>query len=201
MSTSALPDLLPFLGFAALGSFTPGPNTTLALAVGTRFGWRCVRTHAVGVALGLGFMIALAAFGALALLLALPGAERVLRWGGVGWMLWLAWQVSRGGTARSGSGLDHPPRAWQSALLQWVNPKAWMLAIAVAATWSSAVAEQTARILIPVAIFGLTTAAANYAWAALGSSMQDWLSQGRRQRGFDLAMGALLAVNALALLA
>ncbi|HYF61029.1 MAG TPA: LysE family transporter [Burkholderiaceae bacterium] len=194
-----MPDLPAFVAFAAVGSFTPGPNTTLALAIGARFGWRRVGGHALGVAIGLSAMLALAALGAVGLLQAVPGLEPALRAAGVAWLLWLGWKVARGGRGDR-PGLDRPLAAWQSALLQLANAKAWMLCVAVAATWSAAVQRVPALAAVPIVVFAAMTTAANLAWAALGQSMQAWLAVGSRRAWFDRAMGALLAASALAML-
>lgn len=199
MQTDAVPDLAALVVFAALGSFTPGPNTALALATGARFGWRRVGPHALGVALGFGTMCVLATLGAVGVVLADPRAMGVLRIAGVAWMLWLAWKVALGGRA-GGSGLERPLAAWQSASLQWVNPKAWMLALAVAATWSGAVRVSPWLATVPALVLAGMTVPANLAWAALGQSMQRWLAVGRRQVWFDRTMGLALAASALAML-
>lgn len=199
MQTDALPDLAALIVFAAIGAFTPGPNTALSLATGARFGWRRVGPHALGVALGFGTMCLLAALGAVGIVLADPRAMGVLRIAGVVWMLWLAWKVSLGGRA-GGAGLDRPLAAWQSATLQWVNPKAWMLALAVAATWAGAVRLSPWLATVPALVLAGMTVPANLAWAVLGHSMQRWLGIGRRQVWFDRSMGLALALSALAML-
>jgi threonine/homoserine/homoserine lactone efflux protein len=199
MDALATDGLVAFAAFAVVGSFTPGPNTMLALATGARFGWRRVGPHALGVTLGFSTILALAAAGAAAVLLAVPAASTALRLAGVAWLLWLAWKVGRGGGPLD-RGIERPFAAWQSALLQLVNAKGWMLGVAVAASWLGGSGATAPRAAVAVATFALTNVAAIYAWAGLGSSLQAWLAVGRRRARFDAAMGVALAASALAML-
>lgn len=201
MTALPLDGLAALVALATVGSFTPGPNTMLALATGVRFGWRRVGPHALGVAVGLAAMLGLAAAGAAAVLLAVPAAGAALRAAGVAWLLWLAWRIGRGG-GTDRQGLDRPLAAWQSALLQFVNVKGWMLVVAVTGTWLGAGGSQATGLRAAAAMltFAATTAAANYAWAAVGSSLQAWLAVGRRRAWFDRGMGVALAASALAML-
>lgn len=192
-------ELAAYVAFAAIGSFTPGPNTMIALATGVHFGWRRVGPHALGVMAGVSAMLALGIAGAIGVVLAVPGAAAVLRVVGVGYLLWLAWSIARSGDPHR-RGLDRPMAAWQSTLLQFVNVKAWMLAIAVASTWFAQPDAATARAATAIAVFAAMTAAANYAWACAGQGLQAWLAVGRRRLVFDRTMGVALAASALSML-
>jgi threonine/homoserine/homoserine lactone efflux protein len=172
----------------------------LALATGARFGWRRVGPHALGVTVGFSTILGLAAAGAAAVLLAAPAAAGALRLAGVAWLLWLAWKVARGG-GPGDRAVDRPLAAWQSALLQLVNAKGWMLGLAVAATWLGGSGATGPRAAVAVGTFAATNVAAIYAWAGLGASLQAWLAHGRRRAAFDAAMGVALAASALAMLA
>jgi len=190
-----------YVAFAAIGSFTPGPNTMIALATGVHFGWRRVWPHALGVMAGVSAMLAMGIAGAVGLVLAVPGAGAVLRAVGIAYLLWLAWSIARSADPHR-RGLERPLAAWQSTLLQFVNVKAWMLAIAiaVASTWFAQPGTALARAAVAIAVFAVMTAIANVAWAAAGQGLQAWLSVGRRRRVFDRTMGIALAASALSML-
>jgi threonine/homoserine/homoserine lactone efflux protein len=192
-------ELAAYVAFAAIGSFTPGPNTMIALATGVHFGWRRVWPHALGVMAGVSAMLAMGIAGAIGVVLAVPGAGAVLRAVGVGYLLWLAWSIARSGDPRR-RGLERPLAAWQSALLQFVNVKAWMLAIAVASTWFAQPGAAVERAAFAIAVFAAMTTAANYAWASAGQGLQAWLAVGRRRVLFDRTMGVALAASALSML-
>lgn len=192
-------ELLALVLFATVGSFTPGPNNAIALAVGANLGWRRVLPHALGVMAGFSAMLGLAAAGAVGIVLALPGGTQLLRAGGIAYLLWLAWRVARSAPVTDPGG-GPAPTAAQSALLQFVNVKAWMLVAAVASTWFLQAEHALPRVVVACVVFAALCAASILLWAGLGQSLQRWLGRGARLRVFNVAMGAVLAASALAML-
>lgn len=191
-------DFLAFTAFAIAGAFTPGPNNTIAMATGARFGAWQVWPHALGTMVGFSSMLALASAGALATLLALPGAEPLLRILGVAYLLWLAWRIARSGGPQDRS-LARPITWLQSALIQFISPKGWLLAISVAGAWFSGLTEAPAQIAGYIAWFAVLCAASIALWASAGGLLRRWLQDARRLKAFNLGMGALLAASALTL--
>ncbi len=84
--------------------FTPGPATMVtvshALPLGPRGGMRGALGPIVGVNVGNFIWYALTAFGLVALIQAVPTAYAMLRWIGVAYLLWMGFQMLRGGTNR-----------------------------------------------------------------------------------------------------
>jgi len=196
---AAMQDFLAFTAFAIAGAFTPGPNNTIAIATGVRFGpWR-VWPHAVGTMLGFSSMLLLASAGALAALLAIPGAEPVLKAAGVGYLLWIAWRIARSDGPQDRS-LAQPLTVLQSALIQFVSPKGWMLALSVAGAWFAGLSGQPFLIAGYVLWFALICAASISVWSSVGGLLRVWLKRPARLRIFNLTMGLLLAASALSLL-
>ena len=114
---------LALLSLMTLGSFTPGPNTTIAAVSGANFGLRATLPHCAGVALGFASILALCAAGVGALVLGHPLAAGLLHAGGVAYLLWLAWKLARS-TVLAERRVLRPLRLWQSAALQYANIKA-----------------------------------------------------------------------------
>lgn len=194
-----MPDFLAFTAFAIAGAFTPGPNNTIAIATGVRFGpWR-VWPHALGTMLGFSSMLVLASAGALAALLAIPGAEPVLRVAGVGYLLWIAWRIARSDGPQDRS-LAQPLTVLQSALIQFISPKGWMLSLSVAGAWFSSLSGHPALIAGYVAWFAVICAASIAVWSGAGGLLRGWLQEPRRLKRFNLIMGSMLAASALSLL-
>jgi threonine/homoserine/homoserine lactone efflux protein len=195
-----MPDFLAFTAFAIAGAFTPGPNNTIAIATGARFGPWQVWRHALGTMVGFSSMLVLASAGALAAVLALPGAEPVLRGLGVGYLLWIAWRIARSDGPQDRD-LARPLSVVQSALIQFISPKGWMLSLSVASAWLSRLSEQPAQIALYIAWFALLCAASISLWAGAGGMLRQWLLNERRLLIFNRAMGLMLAVSALSLIA
>jgi threonine/homoserine/homoserine lactone efflux protein len=182
------------VALAVVGSFTPGPNTTIATATGAHFGFRAVVPHLVGVPVGFATLLALGSLGVAGVLLALPGAVAVIRWAGVTYMVYLGALLLR--AARPGEvRLPRPFTFAQSVAFQYANPKAWMLA---AATASAAVpgANAAARTALVCALFAGACVASLAAWAWLGASLRRWLRTEPRRRAFNAAMALSLLATA-----
>ncbi len=190
--------LTALIAFAAAASFTPGPNNTIAAATGANFGFRAVLPHVFGVPVGFTSMMLAAAVGIAALLLATPMLTGALKWVGVAYLLWLSWRLANP-TARSANvaGPFALPLGFaQSALFQYLNPKAWMFALA---TTTAFVAGERPlhRAAIVVAVCALAMLASLALWGWVGAALREWLRHGRRMRVFNLLMGATLAATAL----
>jgi threonine/homoserine/homoserine lactone efflux protein len=161
---------------------------------GANHGLRATLPHICGVPFGFSTMLIAGGLGAAALILAHPVLATGIRWLGIGYLLYIAWTVSRADTIGERT-LAHPLTFWQSAAFQYANPKAWMLAAATAGTYMAA-NDATMRLLVICLVFSTACAASLVVWAAAGAALKQWLQRGSRLRIFNLAMGAALAVTA-----
>ncbi|AQV95032.1 threonine transporter [Cupriavidus necator] len=187
---------LALLTLLTVGLFTPGPNTTIAAVTGANFGLRATLPHCVGVAFGFASILALCALGVGALILGQPALAAVVHVAGVAYLLWLAWKIARS-TALAEKQVLRPLSVWQSAVLQYANIKAWMLALAVAASYMAGAPSPAQRVLLVCGVFGVLGFVSNGVYGVLGASLRQWLQQGQRVRWFNRAMGAALALTAL----
>jgi len=148
MESSA--QLWAFVVFSLVGSFTPGPNTTIATITGANFGFRAAVPHILGVPFGFSTLLALGALGVAGLWLSVPAAAGAVKWAGIAYLLYLAWALARAalpsGAGAPGMRGGRPLTFLESALFQYANPKAWMLAVAAAGTYAGGarIAERTA---------------------------------------------------------
>lgn len=194
--------LLPFLAFAFVASVTPGPNNILVLATAASDGLRATVPLILGIALGFGVMVTAVGIGLAAPLASHAGLHALLRWVGAAWMLVLAWQIARSG----GPGPASQPRKaapfgfWGACAFQWVNPKAWVLALATVTTYTVPGEALVGRILLLAGIFVLVCLPSTGAWAVLGAGTGRLLSSPARLRAFNLAMGLLLAASVIPVL-
>jgi threonine/homoserine/homoserine lactone efflux protein len=190
-----LDQLLALATLAVVGSFTPGPNNTIATVTGANHGFRAALPHVFGVPFGFGTMLAAGALGVAALLLAHPVLGQLIKWAGIAYLLWIALQIARAGSIGHRS-VARPLTFWQSAAFQYANPKAWMLSAATAGSFMASGAS-LARTALIVLVFALAAAASLLLWAALGAALRQWLTHGARLRLFNVSMGVLLAATAL----
>jgi threonine/homoserine/homoserine lactone efflux protein len=179
----------------AVGAFTPGPNTTIAAVTGANFGLRATLPHCVGVSFGFASIVALCTTGVGALIWPADAAT-VIHVVGVLYLLWLAYRIARS-TSLAEKTVLKPMNVWQSAALQYANIKAWMLALAVAASYMAGAPSPGQRVVLVSAIFALFGFFSNGAYGVLGASLRRWLMEGNRVRWFNGAMGLALALTAI----
>lgn len=123
-------DLLALVTFGVAGSGSPGPNNTLLLASGIRFGFRKTVPHVLGAAAGVGALVLAVAAGVGALIDAVPGSQTVLKVVGSLYLVYLAGRLLSSRPIEQDSAA-RPLAAWEAAAFQFVNPKAWVFALAV----------------------------------------------------------------------
>ena len=189
--------LLALAMLAFVGSFTPGPNNMIATVTGANHGFRAALPHIFGVPFGFASMLIAGSVGIAALLLTYPFIAAFIKWAGIAYLLFIAWQLARpNGIGEESEGTTMKPLSfWQSAAFQYANPKAWMLAAATAGSFTNH--APSVSIAIVVIVFSIAAMGSLITWAWVGFALRHWLSVGPRMRIFNITMGVLLAATAL----
>ena len=195
MSFTLLPALV---SFAFVSSVTPGPNNLMLMTSGVNFGFRRTLPHMLGVALGFGVMVFLVGIGIAGLFAAVPQSRLVLTAVSVAYMLWLAWKIAHAAAPRAGQAAGRPFGFFQAAGFQWVNPKAW--AMALTATTAYAPEASVRGAFVVAAVFALINLPSVSLWVAAGQRLRRWLSNPRRLRIFNLVMAVTLVASIYPLL-
>jgi threonine/homoserine/homoserine lactone efflux protein len=184
---------LALLGFAFVTSVTPGPNNMMLLASGVNFGLRRTVPHMLGISLGHALMVFLVGLGLAGIFTAWPPALTVLKLASVAYMLWLAWKIAHAGAPGSGKASAQPMTFLQAAAFQWVNPKAWAMALgAVAAYVPNPSIHAYALVAL---VFSAVNLPSVTVWAAAGQAVRRWLEDPGRLRVFNVTMAVLLVVS------
>lgn len=189
-------ELIALLALTTAASFTPGPNTTLSTALAANYGLKRAMTFVCAVPIGWGLLFTLCAGGVGALVVAIPALRLAIKVLGVGYLLWLAYKI---GMASKLSSVDESRvnvTFFQGVMLQFLNIKAWMLALALVAGWIAGKPDATSRFLLMFPILLFYAFASNLAYAAMGSLLREWLQVGRRLAWFNRVMAAVLMVTA-----
>lgn len=189
---------LPFLLFAFVSAITPGPTNLLVFSNSARFGWGaalpiifggCGAAAALVLAVGSGLGEALAR---------LPGVQQAMSAVGVLWLSWLAWQIFRSPPASLERDSDVARLGLVgAAALQLVNPKTWMMALAVVSVYAGHGADRLDRVQLLSLLFFLVSIPCMSVWASLGIGSQRLLSSRQLQR-LNQLMAILLLVSAWA---
>lgn len=185
-----------FLVLATAMSFTPGPNTTMAAAMGANWGLKSAMRFVWGVPMGWGALLLLCASGVGALVMAAPALKGAIKAVGIVYLVWLAYKLSRSGQlAETQNG--HLLGFWQAVGLQFVNVKAWLLALAIVAGWIVGFQDALARLAIVLPVMLFYAFASNFLYASVGALLRSWLAQGQRLLWFNRAMALILVLTAV----
>ncbi|MEO6746950.1 MAG: LysE family translocator [Caldimonas sp.] len=190
------------LTFATAMSFTPGPNTMLATALAANFGMRRTWRFIVAVPTGWTLMMIACGLGLGALVFALPWLRSAVKAIGVAYLVWLAWKLANTRALAPAAAARMQVGFWQGVALQFVNIKAWMLALALAAGWVATSAGHVSRnpgerLAIVCAVMAVFALSSNAAYALAGSLLRRWLAENDRLLWFNRGMALLLLATAV----
>ena len=187
--------LLPALTlFSFVSSITPGPNNLMVMTSGLNFGFGRTVPHILGIAVGFSVMIALVGLGLAAVFVRVPTAMVVLKVVGAAYLVVLAVKIARSGPPRTGAARGVPLTFAQAAAFQWVNPKAWIMAVTACATYGDP-DRATASVLLVAAVFGTMGLPCVSIWASFGSGLRRTLADPAKLRIFNYTMAALLVAS------
>ena len=190
-------EFIALIVLSTAASFTPGPNTTLSTALAANYGLRRAMTFVLSVPVGWGLLFTLCAAGLGALVVQVPVLKGAITWGGCTYLLWLALKLCRTRTLAQADSSRLSVTFWQGVMLQFLNIKAWFLALTVVAGWLAGRPDallRFAQILPLMLLFGF---ASNLAYALVGSLLRDWLGQNNRLVWFNRLMAAALVATAV----
>lgn len=192
--------IMAFIAFAFVSSITPGPNNLMLMSSGANFGFRSSIPHLLGVVIGFAIMIELVGLGVMQLFDMAPISYDILKVLSIVYLLYLAFKIATSvDTGQLESNSDAKPFSFlQAALFQWINPKAWTMALTAVSVYAP---EQT---LVSVTIISLLFAVVGFpcviSWIVLGQKMQTWLSKPEYLQKFNWLMAALLIASVVPVL-
>ena len=184
------------LVLATAMSFSPGPNTTLSAALAANGGLRHAMRFVWAVPVGWSLLLLLCAAGVGALVVAAPVLRGGIKAVGVGYLLWLAWKLSGTATLGVAAGDKLQIGFIEGVALQFVNIKAWLLALTIVAGWVAGQPDALQRLAIVTPVMRVYAFASNFTYALVGAVLRNWLAQGKRLLWFNRAMAAILVLTA-----
>lgn len=187
-------DLVPALAaFAFVSSITPGPNNLMLMASGANFGFRRTVPHMLGIGIGFSLMVLLVGAGLVQVFDAYPISHQVLKIGSVLYLIYLAWKIANAAPARKGEDTGTPMTFLQAAAFQWVNPKAWSMALTAVTVYTPD--TTLATIVLVAVVFGAINLPSVSTWTIVGQQMARFLTNTARLRTFNWTMAALLVAS------
>lgn len=182
--------LTAFSLFALVSSITPGPNNLMLMASGANFGVRRSMPHMLGIGIGFVIMVMLVGIGLVGVFDTYPLSYDVLRVVSIIYLVYLAWKIATSAPPEAGEATGKPFTFIQAALFQWVNPKAWAMALTAVTVYAPS--RSIDAILWVAAVFGIINLPSVSCWTILGQKIQPLLSNGRRLQAFNFLMAGLL---------
>jgi threonine/homoserine/homoserine lactone efflux protein len=189
------PDILAALVvFAFASSITPGPNNIMLLASGANFGLRRTVPHMLGISIGHAVMVSLVGLGLIGLFAAVPWLRTALMVLSAAYLLWLAWKIANAAPPGRAEATGRPLTFLQAAAFQWVNPKAWYMAIYAQTNYAPADAPLLGPVLVAL-VFAAVNLPSVTVWAWGGTQVRRWLEAPGRLRAFNVTMAVLLVAS------
>ena len=187
-------DVIPALAlFAFVSSITPGPNNLMLMASGANFGFARTIPHMFGISIGFLVLMGVTGLGLAQVFETYPISHLILKILSVIYMLWLAWKIATAAPAQSSAASGTPMTFLQAAAFQWVNPKAWAMALTAitvyvgTTSWSS--------LLLACVIFSALNLPTIGFWTILGQQMARILTNPARLTLFNRTMALLLIAS------
>ena len=192
-------DLLTALvAFAFVTVITPGPNNLMLMASGANFGFRRTVPHMLGVGLGFPGMVFLVGIGVMQVFDLWPASYAILKTLSVAYLLYLAWKIAHAAPPREAAAEGRPLTFLQSVAFQWVNPKAWSMALSAITLYAAS--RDLAAVLWVVGIYVAVSVISTTGWTVLGQQMRRLLKSPARLRIFNWVMAALLVATLIPVL-
>jgi threonine/homoserine/homoserine lactone efflux protein len=185
----------PFVLFAAVMSFTPGPNVIMVTASAANFGFARTIPQMLGITLGFGFMVVAVGLGLAGLVQAEPHLHTVLRYAGGAYLLYLARCIARADASSSASARAKPIGLFGAALFTWVNPKAWMMALGALAAFTTTGGNLLLETSVIAGVLAAACSASVVIWAGFGAAIKRLLGNPRARMTFNWSMAGLLVIS------
>lgn len=186
---------ISLIGFAFASSITPGPNNLMLMASGANYGLRRTIPHMLGISLGHAFMVFMVGVLLLQIFDTYPVLKTVLKVVSATYMLWLAWKIANAVPPEAKSVAGKPFTFLQAAAFQWVNPKAWFMAITAISAYAPQSMGVAAGAAMVAVIFSCVNLPSVTVWAWMGVQVRRFLGSTGRLRAFNITMAVLLVVS------
>ncbi|WP_210395138.1 LysE family translocator [Motiliproteus sediminis] len=187
--------LAALASFAFASTASPGPNNIMLMTSGANVGFLRTIPHMLGIVLGFSLMVTLIGLGIAELFASYPLLLQGLQVGCVIYLIYLAINIALSRPS-DGPALSFKPMSfWAAASFQWINPKAWSMALAAVNIHNSAASWQ--GVVMIALVFAAVNVPSVTLWTLAGQQSKALLSDHSRKVGFNLIMAALLLASIL----
>ena len=197
--------MINFALFSALSTFyftmfvTPGPNNAMLTASGMKFGFIKTIPHLIGIPTGHILQISLVCFGLGNLFLKFPELQFYMKILCFFYLLYLSWTII-GSFSLIKKKSGRPLKLYEAAAFQFINPKAWTIAITVV----SAFFPTGESLIVGTAFLTITAVLVCFpsicVWAIFGNSLRLFIKDTKLKKIIEYILAILLILTALVIL-
>jgi len=184
--------------FALAASLSPGPVNLLSLSCSARYGAKAGLNFVTGASLGFILLFLLIGFSLHQILDVLPQLTNILKWLGAGFLFYLSFQLWRDQGDLSIHQNQSAPRFMTGAILQWINPKAWLASVSGIAVYIPN--ADTNDILIFAGLYLPICWLSLGAWVAMGILLGQYFQNPAKMRWLNRSLATLLAGSSVYIL-
>lgn len=188
---------LSMTAFALAASISPGPVNVVCLSSGTRYGLSAGLVFATGASVGFVMLFLAVGFGLNSLLERVPLLGDVIRWGGIAFLLYLSYRLATASGEIKNATELRPPGFVTGAVMQWLNPKAWLAAASGIGAYTAG--AQIELVLLFALIYAPVCWLSLGFWVYAGAFLKRYVQRPVVLRGVNLVLAALLAGSCLLL--
>jgi len=185
--------LLGLILFAFVSSITPGPNNIMLMSSGANYGFQKSLPHMFGVGIGFAIMVFLVGIGIVTLFDLIPASYEVLKVLSALYLLYLAYKIAKSSAPDHQASRSKPMTFVQASLFQWVNPKAWTMALTAISVYAPT--RSFASVLLVAVIFAFVNIPSVSTWVVMGQSLNKILHKPRMLRAFNYTMAFFLVIS------
>jgi len=190
-------EYLAIILFAIATCVTPGPNNTMIMTSGLNYGIQRSLPHYLGIILGFPAMVVAVGLGLASLFEQYAVLHLLLKVAGASYLTFLAWKIASAPVSDLSVTEGKPFTFLQAAAFQWVNPKAWVLAVGATATYTVVGSDYSLQVLVIAIIFLVFGAPCIMLWLWFGASLKRLLQKPESVKYFNYAMATLLMLSLL----
>ena len=188
-------DYLSIILFVISTCVTPGPNNVMLMSSGVNFGIARTMRHVIGINIGFPLMLIAVGLGAGVVFHRYPSLHDVLQVVGAVYMLYLAYRIATASTVDFNAKTAAPLGVMSAALFQWVNPKAWVMAVGAVLTYASVSGSYALDVFVIALLFCVFGSPCSLVWVFFGTFLRRYLARPRALRAFNVAMSVVLVVS------
>jgi threonine/homoserine/homoserine lactone efflux protein len=192
--------ILASIPFMTSMGITPGPNNILVASSGVNFGFRATIPHILGITIGYPLMLFIVGIGLAKIFIAVPLIHSILKVISIAYLLYLAYRITVVSAMGEARRVPRPLTFLQAAAFQWVNGKAWVIALGAVTTYTIVDRTLPLQIVALTAISVIITLLSVSCWTFFGAFLRQYLQTEKRRRWFNYTMAALLVLSILPVL-